>query len=103
MDDPCVQTPLSHTHDHHGRGKRLPGPYNAWPFGFVWQIREWRKHNTWWIKSRELFMEHGPLIAFRVFCESWARLIDACVSHVCIVCIQWTHTIPPCLPAPCSL
>ncbi len=35
----------------------------------MWQIREWRRLNTWWIKSRELFQEHGPLIAFRVFCE----------------------------------
>lgn len=68
-------TRLSHHHFHWPhRGKRLPGPYNAWPFGFVWQIREWRKHNTWWIKSRELFTEHGPLIAFRVFCESRPRL-----------------------------
>lgn len=57
-----------HHHHHHRRGKKLPGPVNAWPFGFVWQIREWRKHNIWWIKSRELFQEHGPLIAFRVFC-----------------------------------
>ncbi len=55
--------PIHHPH----RGKRLPGPRNEWPFGFVWTIRAWRNQHIWWIKSREIFAEYGPLIGFRVF------------------------------------
>lgn len=52
---------LSHSHT------RLPGPVNAWPFGFVWTVRAWRQQNIWWIKSKELFETHGSTIGFRVF------------------------------------
>ncbi|GAB5031188.1 cytochrome p450 [Nannochloropsis oceanica] len=49
------------------RGTRLPGPINKWPFGFVWTVREWRRQNIWWIKSKEIFDIHGHTIGFRVF------------------------------------
>lgn len=51
------------------RGKRIPGPPNEWPFGFVWQVRELRSKNIWYLKSKELFQRYGKIIGFRVFCK----------------------------------
>ena len=50
------------------RGKRIPGPPNGW-LGYIWQIRQMRAANIWYLESKKLFAEYGKIVGFRVFCK----------------------------------
>lgn len=58
------------------RGKRLPGPANPWPFGYIVKIKEHRDHSRWYLELRKLTEHYGPVMGFRVFTTHVAIVTD---------------------------
>jgi hypothetical protein len=67
------------------RGKRIPGPRNPWPFGYIMTMKAFRDQCRWYLEARKLSEQYGPVVGLRFFSITLLIVTDPELAKVVLM------------------